>query len=96
MALLAARPRSYHPALTHTHTHTHTHTSSFPCTQKRHNTRLLPGRDTPTDRSGNIPPGTLFDHTICSPTGFDFFLNSHAGGFWEGARVCGEARWVSG
>jgi len=59
--------QSYAPAIT------------FVVVQKRHNTRLLPAPGSPTDRSGNIMPGTVVDRTICSPYEYDFFLNSHAG-----------------
>ncbi|XP_059429807.1 protein argonaute 5-like [Corylus avellana] len=55
---------------------------TFVVVQKRHHTRLFPAdhrsRDQ-TDRSGNILPGTVVDTRICHPTGFDFYLNSHAG-----------------
>ncbi|CAI0398011.1 unnamed protein product [Linum tenue] len=55
---------------------------TFVVVQKRHHTRLFPedhqNRGT-TDRSGNILPGTVVDTSICHPTEFDFYLNSHAG-----------------
>uniref|UniRef100_A0A7R9VRT6 Piwi domain-containing protein n=2 Tax=Chlamydomonas euryale TaxID=1486919 RepID=A0A7R9VRT6_9CHLO len=66
-AACAGLEPTYNPAVT------------FVVVQKRHNTRLLPGRDTPTDRSGNIPPGTVVDRDICHPLQFDFYLCSHAG-----------------
>ncbi|GAX75594.1 hypothetical protein CEUSTIGMA_g3038.t1 [Chlamydomonas eustigma] len=59
--------QTYNPAVT------------FVVVQKRHNTRLLPKADGPSDRSGNVLPGTVVDTGICSPCEFDFFLNSHAG-----------------
>jgi hypothetical protein len=30
-------------------------------------------------KSGNVRPGVVVDTGICSPTMFDFYLNSHAG-----------------
>ncbi|KAK3281973.1 Protein argonaute-3 [Cymbomonas tetramitiformis] len=53
---------------------------TFVVVQKRHNTRLFlqdPGQAT--DRSGNVPPGTVVDTTICHPQEYDFYLQSHAG-----------------
>ncbi|KAK1296146.1 Protein argonaute MEL1 [Acorus calamus] len=55
---------------------------TFVVVQKRHHTRLFPanhGDRRSTVRSGNILPGTVVDRTICHPTGFDFYLCSHAG-----------------
>ncbi|XP_062173160.1 protein argonaute 5-like [Alnus glutinosa] len=55
---------------------------TFVVVQKRHHTRLFAadhGNRDQTDRSGNILPGTVVDTKICHPTGFDFYLNSHAG-----------------
>lgn len=52
---------------------------TFVTVQKRHNTRLLPTKNGPSDRSGNTLPGTVVDQGICSPWEHDFFLNSHAG-----------------
>nr|XP_009759518.1 PREDICTED: LOW QUALITY PROTEIN: protein argonaute 1-like [Nicotiana sylvestris] len=55
---------------------------TFVVVQKRHHTRLFANnhRDRNTvDRSGNILPGTVVDSKICPPTGFDFYLCSHAG-----------------
>ncbi|KAH7838775.1 hypothetical protein Vadar_031027 [Vaccinium darrowii] len=55
---------------------------TFVVVQKRHHTRLFPGRHgdrATTDRSGNILPGTVVDTNICHPTEFDFYLCSHAG-----------------
>ncbi|KAL0534162.1 hypothetical protein IC582_028446 [Cucumis melo] len=51
---------------------------TFVVVQKRHHTRLFP-TSADTDRSGNILPGTVVDTSICHPTEFDFYLNSHAG-----------------
>jgi len=48
--------------------------------QKRHSTRLF--CDDPRDgegRGGSVPAGTVVDSTICHPSDFDFFLQSHAG-----------------
>lgn len=47
--------------------------------QKKHSTRLFPGPRAPSDRSGNVLPGTVVDHTVTSLGGFNFFLVSHAG-----------------
>ena len=52
---------------------------TFIVVQKRHCTRLFPTDPDQTDRSGNIQPGTVVDTSICHPTEFDFYLNSHAG-----------------
>ncbi|KAI4383767.1 hypothetical protein MLD38_009569 [Melastoma candidum] len=55
---------------------------TFVLVQKRHHTRFFPmthGDRSSTDRSGNVLPGTVVDTKICHPTGFDFYLNSHAG-----------------
>nr|KJB35174.1 hypothetical protein B456_006G103000 [Gossypium raimondii] len=52
---------------------------TFVVVQKRHHTRLFPTDRNKTDRSGNILPGTVVDTSICHPTEFDFYLNSHAG-----------------
>ncbi|KAK8279381.1 hypothetical protein V6Z11_D09G106500 [Gossypium hirsutum] len=41
--------------------------------------RLFPTDRNKTDRSGNILPGTVVVTSICHPTEFDFYLNSHAG-----------------
>ena len=48
------------------------------CT-KRHTTRLFCTDSRRVDRSGNVPPGTVVDTDICSPSDFDFFLTAHAG-----------------
>lgn len=47
--------------------------------QKRHQTRIFAANPVDTDRSGNVPPGTVVDTTICHPFEYDFFLNAHAG-----------------
>lgn len=52
---------------------------TFVVVQKRHATRLFPTDRAGEDRSGNTLPGTVLDTTVCSPAGYDFFLNSHAG-----------------
>lgn len=52
---------------------------TFIVVQKRHHTRMFPQGLADADRSGNIPPGTVLDRRIVHPTGFTFFLNSHAG-----------------
>ncbi|XWS73988.1 hypothetical protein CRYUN_Cryun02cG0176700 [Craigia yunnanensis] len=52
---------------------------TFVVVQKRHHTRLFPTEPNQTDRSGNIQAGTVVDTSICHPTEFDFYLNSHAG-----------------
>ncbi|XVF19809.1 hypothetical protein REPUB_Repub11eG0142800 [Reevesia pubescens] len=52
---------------------------TFIVVQKRHHTRLFPTDPNQRDRSGNILPGTVVDTSICHPTEFDFYLNSHAG-----------------
>nr|KJB35165.1 hypothetical protein B456_006G103000 [Gossypium raimondii] len=52
---------------------------TFVVVQKRHHTRLFPTDRNKTDGSGNILPGTVVDTSICHPTEFDFYLNSHAG-----------------
>ncbi|XP_022866443.1 protein argonaute MEL1-like [Olea europaea var. sylvestris] len=57
-------------------------TVTFVVVQKRHHTRFFPanhGDRNTTDKSGNILPGTVIDTKICHPSGFDFFLCSHAG-----------------
>ncbi|XP_022729133.1 protein argonaute 5-like isoform X2 [Durio zibethinus] len=52
---------------------------TFVVVQKRHHTRLFPTERNQTDKSGNIQAGTVVDTSICHPTEFDFYLNSHAG-----------------
>ncbi|XVE59481.1 hypothetical protein DITRI_Ditri05aG0049300 [Diplodiscus trichospermus] len=52
---------------------------TFVVVQKRHHTRLFPTERDQMDRSGNIQAGTVVDTSICHPTEFDFYLNSHAG-----------------
>ncbi|XP_018443266.2 protein argonaute 9 [Raphanus sativus] len=43
--------------------------------QKRHQTRFFQGRS----RDKNVPPGTIVDSRICSPSNNDFYLCAHAG-----------------
>ncbi|KAB1227351.1 Protein argonaute 5 [Morella rubra] len=55
---------------------------TFVVVQKRHHTRFFAAdhrNHNQTDWSGNVLPGTVVDTTICHPTEFDFYLNSHAG-----------------
>eukprot|EP01135_Chromosphaera_perkinsii_P007963 Nk52_evm35s1073 gene=Nk52_evmTU35s1073 len=52
---------------------------TFVVVQKRHHTRFFCNQRNGTDRSGNCLPGTIVDTQICSPTQFDFYLQSHAG-----------------
>jgi eukaryotic translation initiation factor 2C len=52
---------------------------TFIVTQKRHRIRMFPERGGPTDRSGNVLPGTVIDDQIVHPRDFDFYLMSHAG-----------------
>ncbi|XWS28642.1 hypothetical protein CRYUN_Cryun25bG0088500 [Craigia yunnanensis] len=52
---------------------------TFIVVQNRHHTRLFPTDRNQTDRSGNVQAGTVVDTSICHPTDFDFYLNSHAG-----------------
>lgn len=47
--------------------------------QKRHHTRLYCAEPRDTDRSGNVPAGTVVDREITNPIHFDFYLNSHSG-----------------
>ena len=42
-------------------------------------TAAHPPTTPPAQEKGNILPGTVVDNSICHPSGFDFFLNSHAG-----------------
>ena len=52
---------------------------TFIVVQKRHSTRLFVANERDADRSGNVPPGTVVDRTICHPSEHDFYLTSHAG-----------------
>ncbi|CAK9179641.1 unnamed protein product [Ilex paraguariensis] len=45
--------------------------------QKRHPTRLFLENERDGGASGNVPPGTVMDTTICHPFLFDFYLCSH-------------------
>lgn len=53
--------------------------TTFIVVQKRHHTRFFPGDRCPTDRSGNVVPGTVVDQKICDVHQFDFYLMSHSG-----------------
>ncbi|CAK9184417.1 unnamed protein product [Ilex paraguariensis] len=44
--------------------------------QKRHQTRLFLENERDGGASGNVPPGTVIDTTICHPFQFDFYLCS--------------------
>ncbi|EIN05853.1 Piwi-domain-containing protein [Punctularia strigosozonata HHB-11173 SS5] len=46
---------------------------------KRHHARFFPERPQDGDRSGNVKPGLVVDEDLSSPTGFDFYLQSHGG-----------------
>jgi eukaryotic translation initiation factor 2C len=52
---------------------------TFIVVKKRHHIRFFPDQGTPTDRSGNVLPGTVVDNDIVHPTDFDFYMMSHAG-----------------
>ncbi|KAL6491710.1 argonaute 5 [Orobanche gracilis] len=60
-------------------------TITFIVVQKRHHTHLFAANDGGTEdevqkkRGGNVMPGTVVDTKICHPSGFDFYLCSHAG-----------------
>lgn len=46
--------------------------------QKRHHTRLFPGKNgISTDRNNNVPPGTIVDTIIIRPNESQFYLCSH-------------------
>lgn len=47
--------------------------------QKRHHARLFAKNARDTDRSGNIPAGTVIDSKITHPNEYDFYLCSHSG-----------------
>ena len=47
--------------------------------QKRHHLRMFQENRAEQDRSTNALPGTIIDSGVCSPTNFDFYLQSHAG-----------------
>jgi eukaryotic translation initiation factor 2C len=70
---------------------------TFVVVQKRHHTRLFAVDRQQTDRSGNIQPGTVVDTSICHPTEFDFYLNSHAGiqvNPWFNCRINFQSSWL--
>lgn len=51
---------------------------TFIVVQKRHHTRLFPGKSKIGDRkNNNVPPGTIVDTTITYPKEHQFFLVSH-------------------
>ncbi|KAF9194167.1 hypothetical protein BGZ50_006646 [Haplosporangium sp. Z 11] len=52
---------------------------TFVVVQKRHHARFFPAKRTDGDQRGNCHPGTVVDTEIVHPTGFDFYLQSHAG-----------------
>lgn len=67
-ACMAIQPDgSYNPPIT------------FIIIQKRHHIRMFPTQGSPTDRSGNVAPGTVIDSVVTHPKDFDFFLMSHSG-----------------
>ncbi|KAJ9102416.1 hypothetical protein QFC21_002816 [Naganishia friedmannii] len=46
---------------------------------KKHNMRFFSATGQNTDRSGNLPAGTVVDRTVCHPFAFDFYLQAQAG-----------------
>ncbi|DBA02257.1 TPA: hypothetical protein N0F65_007667 [Lagenidium giganteum] len=66
-AAFASLEKDYCPAIT------------FVVVQKRHHTRLFVSDSRDSDRSGNVPAGTVVDTGICHPIEHDFYLMSHAG-----------------
>ncbi|KAJ9121617.1 hypothetical protein QFC22_002237 [Naganishia vaughanmartiniae] len=46
---------------------------------KKHNMRFFSADNRNTDRSGNLPAGTVVDRTVCHPFAFDFYLQAQAG-----------------
>lgn len=52
---------------------------TFIVVQKRHHARFTVQNLRDADRSGNCPPGTTIDTTVCHPTEFDYYQYSHAG-----------------
>lgn len=46
---------------------------------KRHHIRFMAKNEGDTDRSGNLPAGTVVDSDVVHPYGFEFFLQAHAG-----------------
>ncbi|RKP18566.1 Piwi-domain-containing protein [Rozella allomycis CSF55] len=52
---------------------------TFIIVQKRHRIRFAPIERKDSDKSGNVPSGTLLDTEITNPKYFDFYLCSHSG-----------------
>ena len=53
---------------------------TFVVVQKRHHTRFFPkDKKEYCGKTGNVPPGTVVDTKIVTPSLFDFFLCSHKG-----------------
>lgn len=52
---------------------------TFILVQKRHHTRFFAANSSDTDRSGNVPAGTVVDTGCVHPNQFDFYLMSHGG-----------------
>ncbi|KAJ9098336.1 hypothetical protein QFC19_006460 [Naganishia cerealis] len=52
---------------------------TFVICAKKHNMRFFSKTGRDTDRSGNLPPGTVVDRTVVHPFAFDFYLQAHAG-----------------
>ncbi|KZV75778.1 Piwi-domain-containing protein [Peniophora sp. CONT] len=52
---------------------------TFVVVGKRHHIKLFPGQGGQSDRSGNVPGGTVVDRDIVAPTSLDFYLQSHGG-----------------
>lgn len=46
---------------------------------KRHHVRFFARNQADTDKSGNLPAGTVIDTAVVHPYVFDFYLQSHAG-----------------
>jgi eukaryotic translation initiation factor 2C len=46
---------------------------------KRHHARFFPTNSEPADRNWNTRPGTVVDKGVTSVSGFDFYLQAHAG-----------------
>lgn len=57
----------------------YTPTISFVVVQKRHHARFFVTNRGDSDRSGNVPPGTIVDTAVVHPRQFDFYLVSHSG-----------------
>lgn len=52
---------------------------TFLIVTKKHSLRAFSKTGRDTDRSGNLPAGTVIDRTVCHPFAFDFYLQAHAG-----------------